>query len=83
MEGQRQIKEMTPLAQYYYNMAQCFTIKYQMERGFIDDPLGYDESAELFHLMADRHITIPRVVDYVQMRLKIQEITGEVNKVMG
>jgi len=76
MEGERQIREMTPKAQYHYNMAQWHLIAYQMERGIIDRPLDYDDSAEAFHLVADKHLTVPRAVDYFKMRLQAQSLTG-------
>ena len=75
MEGERQIREMTPKAQYHYNMAQCHLIAYQLERGIIDRPLDYDDSAEAFHLVADKHLTVPRAVDYVKKRVEAQLLT--------
>lgn len=67
---------MTPKAQYHYNMAQVHLIAYQMERGYIDDPLGYDDTAPAFELVANKSLTVPSMVDYFKLRLQVEALTG-------
>lgn len=64
--------------------AQIRIIKYQLLLRLIDDPLQYEESAELFNLLINRAITISKDFSWHKEREKVQElIAGKARNVIS
>lgn len=68
--------ERAALAFRFKQEAQIRVIHYQLLLGLISDPLEYDESAELFELMINRKVTIPRKIDWHEKREQIRALTS-------
>lgn len=71
------LNEMSEVAQKHYNLAQIHLIKYQLLMGIISNELEYSDSAEVFAMMANRVITIPKKVDWSESRAKVQELVSD------
>ena len=74
-------KEVPEIALKCYNMAQLWLIAYQKAMGFIKDEMEYvEDTAELFHMIADRMVTIRQRIDYASMREELDKITTSTKK---
>lgn len=84
MEGIDQIKlpeDIEQKALWYYNMAQVCVAIYQKLKGLIQFDHEYvDGSAELFHMMANRIVTMTSDFDWKKIREESEQIRRPTNQ---